>query len=263
MLKGYKTHAWWATTPVNWNLVCNGGLAIGALAFMDDVPELAASVFGNASVGLPKCVSTYGPSGGWPEGETYWGYATKYYLAVVESMKTALGTDHGLSEFPGVNDTGLFRLYGTGPSLHLFNWGDSDVDSEDEFEPNLMLLAKQGGPYASAYAAAARDLFKLKNTHTGSENAVLNLIGYTPIGSDDDIRNLPTARAFPFDTDGWDNRLAVGILRSQWLNSSATWLGFRGGNGQSNHNDLDAGHFNFDMIGENWAIDLGSDSYGS
>ena len=40
------------------------------------------------------------------------------------------------------------------------------------------------------------------------------------------------------------------------------WIGFKGGNGQSNHNDLDAGTFIFEMEGHRWAVDLGADSYG-
>jgi hypothetical protein len=43
---------------------------------------------------------------------------------------------------------------------------------------------------------------------------------------------------------------------------SHTWLAFKAGNGQANHNDLDAGSFVLEMGGCDWALDLGADSYG-
>jgi hypothetical protein len=39
-------------------------------------------------------------------------------------------------------------------------------------------------------------------------------------------------------------------------------LAFKAGNGEANHNDLDSGSFVLEMGGQQWAIDLGSDSYG-
>ena len=34
-IDAYRSGAWWANDENNWNLVCNGGLAAGALAFAD------------------------------------------------------------------------------------------------------------------------------------------------------------------------------------------------------------------------------------
>jgi hypothetical protein len=68
----------------NWNLVCNGGLLAGAIAFVDApgaVGAAAASVYANATEDLHDGFSTFGPDGGWAEGTTYWGYATKYVMA--------------------------------------------------------------------------------------------------------------------------------------------------------------------------------------
>ena len=99
-----------------------------------------------------------------------------------------------------------------------------------------------------------------------------------------DLEAQPTCRSFRLSDSGWDNKTALGYFRSDWRQSTCadwnrkarpglecsprssdeqpTWLAFKGGNGQANHNDLDAGTFVFEMAGHRWGVDLGSDSYG-
>ena len=40
-------------------------------------------------------------------------------------MQTALGTDFGLKNFPGLADTGLFRIDSVGPTNLTFNYADA------------------------------------------------------------------------------------------------------------------------------------------
>lgn len=56
--------------------------------------------------------------------------------------------------------------------------------------------------------------------------------------------------------DGWDNHTAVGYIRSDWIRggNDSFYLAFKGGNGQANHNDVDAGSFIFEMQGQRWAV---------
>lgn len=99
-----------------------------------------------------------------------------------------------------------------------------------------------------------------------------------------DLEAQPTCKSFRLSDSGWDNKTALGYFRSDWRQSKCadwnrkarpglecdprasddqpTWLAFKGGNGQANHNDLDAGTFVFEMAGHRWGVDLGSDSYG-
>lgn len=75
-ITAYKDGTWFTTDVYNWNLVCNGGLLAGAIAFSDapKTQAAAASVFRNATHDIPIGLSSFGPDGGWPEGTTYWGY---------------------------------------------------------------------------------------------------------------------------------------------------------------------------------------------
>ena len=61
---------------MNWNVVCNGGVTIAALA-LADVPryaDTARRALKYAAQGIPLAVSGYGPAGNgaWPEGPGYW-----------------------------------------------------------------------------------------------------------------------------------------------------------------------------------------------
>lgn len=68
----------------NWNLVCNGGLSIGALAFYDVATNQSALILDKAVAGLPISFSSYGPEGGWPEGDIYWGYGESIQPSLVD-----------------------------------------------------------------------------------------------------------------------------------------------------------------------------------
>lgn len=101
------------TTSYNWNLVCNGGMIVASLTLLDSTNEahasLAKAVYANATerIRLSLLVS-YGQDGAWPEGPTYWGYATKYALVAIETLLAATGSDQGLASASGFNTTGTF-----------------------------------------------------------------------------------------------------------------------------------------------------------
>jgi hypothetical protein len=299
------------TTPYNWNLVCNGGLAVGALALLGDEDgdgasrALARQALDNATRQIPLAFATFAPHGAWPEGPTYWGYAAKYALAAIGALRTANATPcaagncagwEQLAASPGLAETGLYALHSMSPAngRRLFNWGDSSAGMYENFRSNLLLLAQlaSGGDgggaagvtgaaaataatttttTASAYRAAARRLTVGSGSKLGE--GALTLLGFDARGSDADIAALPSTASFALAPSGWDGQTALGMFRSGWdafalANASAaevdaSWLlAFKGGNGEANHNDVDAGDFVLELGGQRWAEELGSDSYG-
>ena len=68
----YEAQRWWTVNRFNWNQVCNGGIAIGALAIAEEEPAKSAAVLRYALKSLPLALASYGPDGGWPEGPGYW-----------------------------------------------------------------------------------------------------------------------------------------------------------------------------------------------
>ena len=193
----------------------------------------------------------------------------------------------GLYCFYAKNDGFDRRIHNTGPLDKMFNWGDSDDDGADEFVVDFMGLASMKPTTTEAAVAAywGRNVFNrtLRCDEAGCALALLDWPSPS-LGAATDLEALPKCASFRFSDAGWDNKTALGYFRSDWRQSKCAdwnraarpgfmceprkpedqpvWLAFKGGNGQANHNDLDAGSFVFEMAGHRWAVDLGSDSYG-
>jgi hypothetical protein len=135
--------AWWVSVLHNWNTVCNGGLAIGALAVADEEPDLAASILEIALWNLPLALSSFTPDGAWEAGPHYWEYTAWYSALTSDALTTALGTDMDFSGRSGFDCAGLFPLHCTGPSGEYFNYADSETVSAAK--PVLFWLGERFG----------------------------------------------------------------------------------------------------------------------
>ena len=107
---------WFYRAASNWNSVCNAGLLYGALAIFEDVPDKAKKIIERCLLTNPKALSAYGPDGGYPEGFHYWGYGTSFQVLLIAVLESALGTDAGLSEYPGFLESARFMEFMTAPS---------------------------------------------------------------------------------------------------------------------------------------------------
>jgi len=235
----YEGGAWWVTSPFNWNQVCNGGIAIGALAIADEEPQIGADVLSRARASVPRSLEEYEPDGGWAEGPGYWDYATRYAVYVLAALNSALGTDLGLSEQPGLARTGDFRIHSVGPLEQTFNYADASASA---------------GPAAEMFWLARRygrpDYARHERRRPGARSP-FDLLWYEP--ADDAPLDLPLDKAF--------RRVEVAFFRSAWDDPNATFIGFKGGDNKANHSHLDLGTFVLDALGRRWAVDLGADDY--
>lgn len=237
-----QNKAWWTTSIYNWNNVCNGGILSGALAVADEESNPAGHLIVEGIRNLPRAIASFGPDGGWSEGPGYWGYAMRYTVVALASLQTALGQDYGLGDIEGMDQAGLFRVYGVGPTGLFFNFADAGERSGDE--PSLFWLARR---YRQpALAVAAREASK----HRSSTQ---DLIFHEANGTDADLKSLPLDRFF----HGAD----VVFYRSDWADPKALYVGWKGGDNKANHSNLDLGSFVLDAEGERWAIELGGDEY--
>jgi hypothetical protein len=232
---------WWARCDHNWNQVCNGGLAIGALAIADEEPQLAAFILNSALASLPKAMVEYGPDGGWAEGPGYWSYATRYTVYLLAAMQTALGTDHGLSKAPGFDKTGDFRFHFVGPTDLMFNYADAHD--------------KAGAPAEMSWLARRFDqpLYAWHARQCKPDADALNLLWFDPRGDGPKAAGLPLDRVF--------RGVNVAFLRSAWEDKDAIFIGLKGGDNKANHSHLDLGTFVLDALGQRWAVDLAGDDY--
>ena len=238
----YARRAWWATDRFNWNLVCNGGVALAALALADVEPDLCRPLLYRALQGMPAALASYAPDGAWAEGPGYWSYATKYTVSALAGLQSALGTDFGLSTLPGLAGAGTFRLQSAGPTGLFFNFADAGERAGDE--PALFWLARRFDDPLLAWGAREA---------AGAGGSSRDLLWYDARGSKEDLART--------GLDAHYAAAGVAVLRSAWTDRQAIYVGFKGGDNKANHSHLDLGTFVLDALGQRWATDLGPDDY--
>jgi hypothetical protein len=240
--QAYAARALWATASHNWNLVCNGGIAIGALAIGDEEPGLAGTVLAQALASLPAAIASYAPDGAWSEGPSYWEYGTLYLTSALAALTSALGTDFGLADATGLSVTGRFRLHVAGPTGLFFNF--ADAGPRPGSAPMLFWLGRRFAD--PALAVAAREAASGRST-------ARDLLWYDAAGTPADVAALPL--------DARYQAAHVACFRSAWNDKDAIFIGFKGGDNGANHSHLDLGTFVLDALGQRWAVDLGPDDY--
>lgn len=87
----------WAKRETNWNVVCNTGMVLGALAIEEHYPELAKHIIGEAVRYIPNCLKHFAPDGVCYEGPAYWGYTNMYLSLLLKALNDNLGEDFGIS----------------------------------------------------------------------------------------------------------------------------------------------------------------------
>jgi hypothetical protein len=236
----YHGKGWWPSCDHNWNQVCNGGLTVGALAIADEDPALAGDILHRALGSLPLAMRSYAPDGAWGEGPGYWAYATDYNVLMLAGLRSALGTDFGLSEMKGFSEAGLFPLYMTGPTDRSFNF--EDAKDHAPRSACLLWLAERFQQPVDAWFATER----------GKPTAAA-MVWYRKPGQD------PTAAKLPLDR--YWRKVEVATFRGKWNDPKTVFVGIQAGSNRVNHNHLDLGSFVLDALGQRWAVDLGGDDY--
>jgi hypothetical protein len=182
----------------------------------------------------------FGPDGAWNEGPGYWSYATRYNVAIIASLNSALGTDFGLSDIEGFSKTGLFPIYLNSPVNKSFNYADGE-DRPIRAAQLFWFARRFDLPAAAQYEYDFRpaDPFAL-------------------LWYDADLVRSPHKNLSP---DNYFRIAEVVSLRSRWNDSDATFVAFKAGDNKANHSHLDLGSFVLDALGERWIFDLGADNY--
>jgi Heparinase II/III-like protein len=245
----------WPSRVTNWNIVCNGGLMIGALAVGEASSDITRQVFRRCLDSVPTGFCGYAPDGSWDEGPGYWTYATEYASYLLSALKTAVGHEFALGDLPGVRNTGMFRLHmegaaaAGGQAALLFNFSDSpDVHSGSWCMRWLSLR----------YDRPVYNWVALND----NQHSAMDLLWFSP-DAPDNGHSIPRNALF----GGVAN---VAVLRGK---STSAGTGFRpwehhhrdvvyvatraGGNStQNHHGHLDLGGFVLDAEQLRWACDL-------
>jgi hypothetical protein len=244
----------WMNGDNNWNTVCNGGMTLGALALLGEdhgYGDLPVEIVEGARSSIRRAVEAVGPNGGWEEGIGYWGYNAKYLAFYLSSLENTLGTDFGFGDHPGVANLGDFPLHMTSPTTLPFRFGDAGLGRPSESALSW-IASRFDRPAYAGYQAVTLDG---AIPDRPDRSFALNVLWYDPgVMADPESVGLDRERHFP----GGDESV---VARTAWGDPDAAFFGFKAGNNQAGHGDLDVGTFVFDANGVRWACDVGANSY--
>ncbi len=242
-LEAQEKPEWWVRVPHNWNLVCNGGLAIGALAVADALPELASRILAQAIQNLSIALDHFAPDGAWEGGPHYWEYSAWYSALTIDALETSLGHNFGLAERPGFDRAGVFPLHCLGPSRLYFNFADADVRALPQ--ASLFWLGQR-----YRLPACVVENHRRIQEHPGRIHA-FDLIWY----QEQPMQQIELPRGIAF------RRAEIVCMRTAWNDPQAFFVGAKAGSGQADHAHLDLGAFVLDAAGVRWSSDFGPDDY--
>ncbi len=247
-----KTSHNWPAWKNNWNQVCNYSMIIGSLAVAETDPVYAEKLLPLAVKSLPLAMVQYKPDGAWPEGPGYWEYATSYTVYGLCALDTALGTDFGLMQFPGLAETAYFPIYMTGPTGQYYNFADSRRDNL--FTPPYPFSMWLGQKFNIPFVLDDQHK-KIANRRGKSLTPLaLDVVFYQPDPelSRDEI--LPLDKLF-------NGTVQTAVFRSSWTDPDALFVAVKTGDNQFPHAQLDLGNFILDALSVRWVCDLGADYY--
>lgn len=236
-----------ATASNNHNIVCNGGILVGALAMLDVYPDVSEYLISNAIRGADIMMYHFAPSGAWYEGPHYWEYTMQYTAKFIATMQSVLNTDMGMLACEGLSTSADFILYMQSP-ISIYNYADGIMESI--YSPEMLWLSnKYSAPdITKAYLSSTDG--KIKD----AEDAALALIWYNT-----DIE----AGSIMLDIDKFYPDQGTITMRNSWDDSDPTFVGVHAGETCLDHSQLDGGSFIFDAYGIRWAKDLGMGDYNS
>lgn len=246
----------WVHLTNNWGQVCHGGLTIGALAVLEDEPDLAAKTIHNALENLPASMEAFAPDGGYPEGPGYWTYGTSYNVLLISALESALGTDFGLSHAPGFDKTGGFPALVCGPSGLFFNYCDGS--SRRSPEPILYWFASRYNRPDWLRGERERWQNQLAKGRRGAWGGYDRLMPLALLWMKSPLNDGLTQLPLNWTSGG---RVPIAVHRSSWNDATATFVGIKAGSPSSSHGHMDIGSFVLDCDGVRWAVDLGHEEY--
>ncbi|MDA3798234.1 MAG: heparinase II/III family protein [Kiritimatiellae bacterium] len=239
-----KSKNWWVKGDNNWNQVCHCGMVLGALATYEQNSELAEKVVQRAEENIHTGLESYAPDGIYKEGCGYWVYGTSFTVLMAACLNSAIGDDWNILEYSGFKDSFDFVIHaGILPSKQIFSYADS-------FGSQPMPLHMWLGEKTSNEAYCQVSDFSNEYLNKYSRMYPISIIYYQP--SEGTSIDLPLT---------WHGKgdVELSIARTSW-DTSAIYTGIKAGKIEGiNHGHMDVGSFIFEMKGEQWATDLGSE----
>jgi hypothetical protein len=248
----YEKGNGWINNNNNWNQVCNGGMIAASIAIAERDPELAAKTINRSLEGMPNALAEYGPDGVYPEGATYWEYGTSFSVITSSMLQSAFGKDFGIATYPAFKESAIFRVLSEAPSGWFFNFADCGDKAGNNGDITLAWFA--GKTSNSSFLEKEKFLKTPEAMGKLPRLAGAGLVWLSQVNENSNTSSLPLA---------WKGEGAnpVVIFRSSESDPEQFYLGGKGGKGSTNHGNMDAGSFVFELNGVRWSVDPGNQDY--
>ena len=238
--------AWFYTSEINWNAVCNAGMVYGALAVWEEDPDFCRSMLLKSLESNKLAYKAY-EGGGYPEGYNYWGYGTSFQLMLAAAVNYAFPGKDGLYVDSRSLSFDFVRFTST-PAGNCFSFSDAYRKATGQY---MQVWGNRWGLYPEIRIMEETGFERLCEERLFP----MFLIGLAGHGMSADV---PVDHYFQCG-----GTTPVFIYRSGWRSRDDDYLGIKGGLTMSSHSHCDQGSFYFESDGVTWATDLGMQNYNS
>ena len=235
---------WWVKVDHNWNSWVNGSMIVASIAFFDKYPEVCSDLISVALRAQEYMLPNFYPDGAWMEGVGYWDATVKPVARYVDTLRVALGTDFNITKTPGLEKTAYFALNAQGPK-GINSYHDTGTSMGNY--PSLFWFSRE---YNDPDLTKVR-LYQMEKYNFAP--TIYDMIWYNTEISD--------KRAADLAKDVYFRGVELVSMRASFTNDSGAFLSYHGGQTVVNHYHVDSGTYVLDMLGERFAVDLGSEDY--
>lgn len=240
----------WAKRETNWNVVCNTGMVLGALAIEEHYPELTQKIVNEAVRYIPNCLKHFAPDGVCYEGPAYWGYTNMYLSLLLKALNDRYGKDFGLSQLPGINQSVRYYMHSTSPAGKIFNFANTSYDTPAA-EPIYFYFSKAfNQPDVATFYR--KILSETVDSNHYFRFYFLSIAWFDPALASEST--LPKLKVYRGIND-------IVVFNGERTNPNSLYLIAKTGDPDMAHQQLDVGTFVVESNGIRWTDDLGSDRY--
>lgn len=243
----------WAKRETNWNVVCNTGMTLGALAVAEDYPKETATILENAARYMPNCLKHFAPDGVCYESLTYWGYTTSYLALYLKAVEQNGGDQAGIGQLPGISKTALYFKRTLTPSGQQFNFGNTTI-GEALNTPSFFFFSKY---YRLPEVA---EWFRTEINQSIQGKKALHPLFFLTLPWFDAKSPTKTENIPPLEV--YHNSINdLLVLNGNRKEKGSIFLVAKGGTPNQAHQQMDCGTFIIESDSVSWTEDLGADDY--
>ncbi|MBR6826294.1 MAG: heparinase II/III family protein, partial [Oscillospiraceae bacterium] len=243
-----QTKSTYLRTNSNWNPWCNAGLSVAACAVYESYPSQCSFILSKAVTNVQSHNATLTPAGSYAEGPGYYQLGAGFMVILMETMRSVLGTDFGLSDMEGIKESGRYLLAMNGYS-NTFNFGDGNASLMDG-----ALLHW----YANRFNMPELSLYQRSMQSTSvMYDEYLAMIWYSPALVEGMSLNERQPDHFLLS----DEYESIASFRGFGGDATQIYTAMKSGMNNNSHTDLDVGDFVLEALGERWITEMGSDNY--